>query len=308
MLRRMSILSVAGRGPRMQLLSSWWSCTAVVLTLVSSSGCAVPCTADNHCHVVDNAPVCDAGFSPANPSNPYDQSCGKPCNADNHCHISGGTSLCDAGFTFADRADPLDFSCVSVSPPDPNTKPTHPVIDDGTPSFTSCTENLGGALTANRGRLDGFLTSVVPPTTHQCNGDSSHVHLQVRMNGDIYDVAVNVQSDQAPVSDVGFLVHDGQLAGVDWAEGWHEGAPLDYPNDLHVHASAFVSTSKSDLVAQIQDLLSDTNHISVYMLGYGPQGGHDVHRAFTAHDGAIVVHPTSATPRYLLFRFAEQSV
>jgi hypothetical protein len=302
MLRPMSFLSVAGRVPGVSSLVS----VLAVVALVASSGCAVPCTAENHCHVVDNAPVCDAGFSPANPSNPYDQSCGKPCNADNHCHVTGGTLLCDAGFTFADRADPLDFSCVSVSPPDPNA-PTHPVIDDGTPALTSCTNTLGGSLDTNRGRLDGFLTSVVLPSNHNCNGDSSHVHLQVRMNTQIYDVAVNVQSDQAPISDVGFLVHDGPLVGVDWAEGWHIGAPLDYASDLHVHSTAFVSTPKADLVAQIQDLVSDTNHISVFMLGYGPQGGHDVHRAFTAHDGAIVVHPTSATPRYLLFRFAEQS-
>src|SRR4051794_24097371 len=65
-------------------------------------------------------------------------------------------------------------------------------VDDGAPTRIACTSSFGAALTNTPtfGRLDGYLVAIVPPGGGSaCNADSSHLHLQVRMNGAVYDVA-----------------------------------------------------------------------------------------------------------------------
>ncbi|HEY3357730.1 MAG TPA: hypothetical protein VGQ83_31040 [Polyangia bacterium] len=66
------------------------------------------------------------------------------------------------------------------------------------------------------------------------------------------------------------------------------------------------ATPKAQLTQQVTAALTNANHVSIYGTGYGPDGMHLVHRNY-GHDGAIVIRPLSATPHFLLFRFADQS-
>ena len=84
-------------------------------------------------------------------------------------------------------------------------------VDDGTPTRDTCTSNFGDALSADPtfGRLDGFLVAIVPPANMQaCNDDESHVHLQIRMSGMIYDVAIDVTDETTMVDDVHTTTRD----------------------------------------------------------------------------------------------------
>ena len=208
------------------------------------------------------------------------------------CAACGGTAN-------APDAAASDASAILDAPtgPDAATQP------DGTPTRIACTNNLGTALTAVHGRLDGYLVSIVPTTSHSCNGDSSHVHLQVRANGAVYDVAVNVSDPQ----NVDYLAKDLALPDGAWTEGWHPGqaALLDYPT-LGVHAADFAPTPQAQLESAIDTELADANHVSIFMTGYGPDGGHLVHRNGNGDDGAIVIRPLGA-PRLLMFHFANQA-
>jgi hypothetical protein len=156
------------------------------------------------------------------------------------------------------------------------------------------------ALTATHGRMDGYLVSILPPGgTHACNGDSSHVHLQVEMQGAVYDVAVN--------TDTLYDTIDSPIPDGPWSEGWHPGAELDYPTTLGVHAGSFTTTTPAALAQWIETQLAMVNHIAVFATGYGPTGAHDVHRRGGGLDGAIVTEPLSPTSHILLFRFSTDS-
>ena len=172
---------------------------------------------------------------------------------------------------------------------------------DGPPTRVACTNSLGAGLSATYGRLDGFLVSIVPAGTHRCNGDSSHLHLQIRMNGAIYDVAANM--------DVLSAEKTAPMPDGPWSEGWHSGVTLDYANTLGVHAADFTQLLPADLEAQLNEELKSANHLSVFATGYGPDGVHNVHRhsGSGSNDGAIVLNPLSPTPRILMFRFTTDS-
>src|SRR5215813_3862715 len=95
-----------------------------------------------------------------------------------------------------------------------------PIIVDGPPTRQACTGSFGNALTTVHGRLDGYLVSIVPPGGPAgCNADSQHLHLQVKMNGKIYDVAITAYDSASS----GMFVTDRNLAIPDaaWSEGWH---------------------------------------------------------------------------------------
>lgn len=155
----------------------------------------------------------------------------------------------------------------------------------------TCTKSFGNAVTPTYGRLDGTLVSVVPPNHHGCNGDSTHIHLQVKANAAIYDVAVNVDGLWTEVD------HD--PIGIAWTEGWNTTASLDYPSRLGLHSGVFKTTDANALAHE----LDQVNHISVFATGYGPTGVHLVHRNGNDHDGALVLNPLSSKPRYVAFRF-----
>jgi hypothetical protein len=172
------------------------------------------------------------------------------------------------------------------------------MVDDGTPTRQACTNNYGSALSRSFGRLDGFLMSIVPVGQHDCNGDSSHLHLQIQAQGGIYDVAVNL--------DVEFTERDLALPDGPWQEGWHTGIGLDYVQ-LGLHSGDFTAISPSALADKLTAELAQANHISVFATGYGPTGVHDVHRNGGGRDGAIVIQPLSRPAHLLFFHFTDQS-
>ena len=170
---------------------------------------------------------------------------------------------------------------------------------DGHAARVACTSSFGSALSAQHGRLDGYLTAIVPDRAHSCNGDSQHLHLQVRMSGGVYDVAVNIDGLEAEL--------DASPPGESWSEGWHAGAALDYVKDLSLHAPAFTLSGGAAVRQRVEAALADANHVSIYATGYGPGGVHLVHRQTGARDGAIVIDPLGPKPHVLAFRFDTQS-
>src|SRR5579859_2744117 len=184
-----------------------------------------------------------------------------------------------------------------------------PPVDDGPPSRTSsCTplsQQTGTAINTFHGRLDGTLAYVVPQGgPGSCNGDFSHVHLQVKANGAIYDVAVDIGKT---AGDALLYEADMPMPGqLPWTEGWHNFG-LSYPQ-LGVHSTQFTSETPAALGQKIEAELANVNHISVFGDGYNTHNGcHDVHYVDGNSDGAIVIEPLSPTAHVLFFRFSTQS-
>jgi hypothetical protein len=171
-----------------------------------------------------------------------------------------------------------------------------------------CVATFGAAITTPGGRIDGTVVAVLKPTDLQCPmPNSDHLIIEVKMKGDVYRMVVDVQSNRPP-PDVYFMQKAAKLPAPAWSEGWHQGAPLDYVNDLKVHSTdaftAYDITALSDLVTDKIDLGAK---ISVY--AYTDEGGssaHLVHKNTAGGDGAIVVDP-DGSPQFLLFHFDEQT-
>ena len=173
-----------------------------------------------------------------------------------------------------------------------------------------CANSFGGALTGPFGRLDGTLLALVVPGNETCaqpNGD--HVVVQILAHGEAYRIVVNVQSDRGTDVDVRFRSHDHPLVGPAFEEGWHAGLALDYVTDLGVHStdSEWRPESLAALVKRIEDAVWLDEPFSAYASTGGGDSAHLVHRNRNARDGALVVDPTSPTPHWLLFHFAEQA-
>jgi hypothetical protein len=186
---------------------------------------------------------------------------------------------------------------------------------DGTPSYTSaCTplsEQTGTAINTKHGRLDGYLSYVVPqggPVS--CNGDDSHVHLQIEVSGLVYDVAVDIGSteDGSDGNYVGMEQVTMAVPGGAWAEGWHGSDDLSY-GSLGVTASALPITDPPTIASQLEAALVNTSKIAIFCTGYSEGDGcHDVHyENGDGKDGAIVLDPTAATSPVLFFRFDGQT-
>jgi hypothetical protein len=181
-------------------------------------------------------------------------------------------------------------------------------VDDGPPTRTSaCTplsQQTGTAINSFHGRLDGYLTYIVPrggPSS--CNGDYSHVHLQVKMNGNVYDVAVDIGKT---AGDALFYEADMPPPHGTWQEGWHNDG-LSY-TQLGLHSTQFASEDPATLGQKIESELANVNHISVFGEAYNTNNGcHDVHYQNGSTDGAIVINPLSPTAHVLFFRFSTQS-
>jgi hypothetical protein len=181
-----------------------------------------------------------------------------------------------------------------------------PPSGDGTPTRVACTGSFGSAMTATFGRLDGFLVSIVNVNgSSTCRGDNNHLHLQVRVNGRVEDIAVNLQSTDG--TNVAFRTASAPLADGAWSEGWHPGQRFDYVNNLGVRSTSFTSLTLTQLQSQLDSLLANANHVSIFATGFDGTGGHNIHRNPTNHDGAIVINPTTSNPQYLIFHFANQT-
>ena len=177
-----------------------------------------------------------------------------------------------------------------------------------TSACTPLSKQTGKAIDSYHGRMDGTLSYVLPQGgSSSCNGDYSHVHLQVSMNGSIYDVAIDIgdgsQSD-------GVLLYESDLALPDgaWSEGWHSSDGLSY-SGLGLKSGQFTAMSPSALSAKLTSELASVNHVSVFCVGYTPgdNGCHDVHYEDDKNDGALVLEPLSPTAHVLFFHFSDQS-
>ena len=183
---------------------------------------------------------------------------------------------------------------------------------DGPPTRQPCTETFGSGLSTAYGRLDGFLVAIVAPgpSTAPCHADSDHLHLQVLMSGAVYDVAVNVGTDDA-TNDVHATTLDHALIGPAWSEGWHTGITVDYVA-LGVHSSAMPLLTQTQSVAALMTDLGTANHVSIYATGYSPvpSGAHLVHRhtsGAAGTDGLVVTQPLSPAAHTRLFSFSTQT-
>jgi len=177
---------------------------------------------------------------------------------------------------------------------------------DGTPTRLPCTSTFGSAMNTTFGRLDGYLVSIVNPGTSGCASDSTHVHLQIRVNGGIENIAVNVQSSSGNPN-VDFLTINAPLSNGAWLEGWHPSQSFDFVTNLGVHSGSFTEMTPSQLITLVNNDLATANHISIFTTGFDATGGHLIHRNPTNHDGALVVNPLSSSPQYLLFHFTTQT-
>lgn len=176
--------------------------------------------------------------------------------------------------------------------------------DDGVPVRQPCTTSFGNALTSTYGRLDGVLVAIVWPGGSACNSDGDHVLLQIRANGEIYEIAVNVGSPAA--EDVKTTTRDIPLPGPAWSEGWHTGVAMDYVA-MNVRASDLELQTRSQHVAALMTDLTEVNHVSVYAIGYGPDGAHLVHRNGNGKDGLLITRPLSSQVHARLFAFSNQT-
>jgi hypothetical protein len=173
----------------------------------------------------------------------------------------------------------------------------------------NCAATFGNALTLGFGRVDGTIRAVVPPAHPSCAmPNSDHLVLQVDLAGATYRMVVNVQSDH-PDADpaVRMLAVDAPMVGPAFAEGWHVPVGFDYVQSLAVHSPAFQPHGIDELTALISAELEIGAPISVFATTDGGASTHLVHRNAPAEDGAIVTHPTSATPHWLLFAFSTQT-
>jgi len=178
---------------------------------------------------------------------------------------------------------------------------------DAVDKAAACAESFGTALTNAFGRLDGTILAVVEPGNLKCSmPNSTHVVVQVTMNGAAYRMVANVLSTSTdPHVWLGEL--DAPLAGDAWAEGWHPGVQLDYVSTLHASKTQFTEADETAAVARLEDALAIGAKISVYATSENsPSSAHLIHRNAANADGAIVLSPDTA-PHYLLTAFPEQT-
>ena len=171
----------------------------------------------------------------------------------------------------------------------------------------NCASEFGGALTAPYGRIDGTVLAVVKPSDTDCPfPNDDHVVLQVMMGGAAYRMVVNVKSDYGDPR-VLFMNVDAALPTPAWAEGWHTGVQLDYAISLGADSEAFTPYELTEISNLIADQIELGQPVSVYAHTSGGHSAHKVHRNGGINDdGAIVLDPTGANPRWLLFHFDDQ--
>lgn len=232
------------------------------------------------------------------------------------CGFAAVTTLVACGGKSAATEGPSDAS--DESPSTAQDAASNGDADDGggpssgtdgggaAPRNSACTplsQQKGTAVNTSHGRLDGTLVYVLPVDgSPACNGDDSHVHLQVEVSGSVYDVAVDVGTSG---DEVGFYEDTMTVPGGVWAEGWHGTDALTY-SSLGVSSSELPLASPDAVAAAIESHLADTSKISIFCTGYSQDNGcHDVHYENGAgKDGALVLDPTSASSPMMFFRFS----
>lgn len=169
---------------------------------------------------------------------------------------------------------------------------------------------LGTELTSSFGRADGVVTAIVGPTVTTCAlPNSDHVVVQMKMNGAIYRMVVNVASTRGTDLRVRFATIDHGAVDPTWSEGWHTDASFDYATTLGVHSAdpAFAPYEMLPLAEKIEGVIDIGKPISVYAWSSGGASAHKVHRNGSNSDGAIVIDPAGPKPKWMLFHFAGQT-
>jgi len=187
-----------------------------------------------------------------------------------------------------------------------SSKSTPATPDAAVDKSAACASTFGAGLTNAFGRLDGTILAVVEPGNTTCAmPNSTHVILEVTMNGDAYRMVANVLSTSSdPHVWLGEV--DAPLPGKAWAEGWHPGEQLDYVSTLAVTKAQFTEADQAAAVARL-DLLEIGAKVSVYATSQNsPNSAHLIHRNAANADGAIVLDPDTS-PHYLLTAFPEQT-
>ncbi|MEO8797311.1 MAG: hypothetical protein ABI551_05445 [Polyangiaceae bacterium] len=174
------------------------------------------------------------------------------------------------------------------------------------PSCTPLSKQTGTAVSTSYGRLDGTLVYIVGQGgSAACNGDDSHIHLQVQVGGDVYDVAVDIGKSS---DEVGVDQQSLDVPGGVWSEGWHDADSLGYKS-VGVHSSSLPLAKPNAVAAQLEGLLASTTHVSIFCTGYDQHNGcHDVHyQNGNSTDGAIVLDPSTANAPVVFLRFSGDS-
>ena len=164
------------------------------------------------------------------------------------------------------------------------------------------------ALTAEHGRLDGWLRFVVLTRDRSCPSDDNHVRLQIESLGEIYDVWVNVDATRNVDRRIALAERNAPLIVGAWSEGWHtEGTELSYPVDLGVSSTDLVPHTLDELEQIFRVEINPGFPITIYAVGFASgDGAHEVHFNTRGPDGSIVTFPR-ANPRYSLMRFDNQT-
>ena len=186
--------------------------------------------------------------------------------------------------------------------------PLESAVDAG-PNLGQCASTFGNALTNKQfGYLDGTLSAIQRPQDQQCpKPNGTHLNLQVKMNGAVYRMLVNVQSDRAGDPNVAWAKKTLGPLATPFAEGWHGGAStFDYPTDLGLSSGDFTPSPIGQLTDTLVALVKVGDPIRIYATGFG-EGAHLIHRNGAGNDGVVIVAPTSPAPLALAFRFADQS-
>ncbi|HEX7604684.1 MAG TPA: hypothetical protein VF316_23860 [Polyangiaceae bacterium] len=222
---------------------------------------------------------------------------------------SSALLACGSGGNPGAPPDPVDASAADVA--DVDAAADALIADAGADvdKASTCASTFGAALTPSFGRLDGTVVAVVQPKNPTCAlPNSTHLVIQVAMGGATYRMVVDILSTQGS-PDVAFFELDAPLAAGPWVEGWHTGVALDYVATLNVKSTSFVPVVTTELAAKISAEIDLGAHISVFATSGAtePHSAHLVHRNLPNADGAIVIHPDSAQPHYLLLRFPQQS-
>ena len=203
----------------------------------------------------------------------------------------------------ADGAIPLSDAAIGADA----SPGTDAAIDKSGP----CASTFGTALTRGFGRVDGTVVAIVQPKDAAAGRcplpNNDHVIVQVKMEGAVYRMVVNVQSDRAEQDPrVLYLEKSVKLPAPAWAEGWRTGVTLDYVKDFGVSASDFAPFALTELSAKMSDAIPLGAKVSVYSDTSGGSSTHRVHRNDGTKDGAIVLDPDGTNPKALLFRFSTQ--
>lgn len=213
---------------------------------------------------------------------------------------SAPVEVIDAGVEEVDAGEIVDAG-----------EPDSGVFDAGTKADNCAFENEFGALFTNAfGRADGTVIAVVPPGWPCPFPNSDHVVIQVRIDGGVQRLVVNVKSDFGNPN-VFMRELNAPLPAPAYGEGWHPGLQLDYPTDFDVHTDGGWDEVNLDQAStRIYDAITVGAPVSVYGSSSGGSyavSAHKVHRNGSKKDGAIVIDPTGSNPRWLLFRFGNQS-